>query len=218
MIIRINKLHFPVIVLGPGRRIGIWLQGCSIRCPGCCSRDTWDAAGGGDMSVDAIIRWCKVITNGELDGVTISGGEPFEQPAALGALLAALSAWKRNATLSFDVLVYTGKSRRYVERHFTELIALIDVIIPEPFRARLPTNGILFGSMNQSPWFVNEAVEEKFRAWMDREATSPRRRIQMTVDDSGIWMVGIPRAEELKRLEKDCLKGGLVLEKPSWRA
>ncbi len=43
MNILLNKAHFPVTVLGPGRRIGIWLQGCSIGCAGCISQDTWEA-------------------------------------------------------------------------------------------------------------------------------------------------------------------------------
>jgi anaerobic ribonucleoside-triphosphate reductase activating protein len=43
--IGLNRVHFPVTALGPGRRIGIWLQGCLIRCPGCMSLDTWAPAG-----------------------------------------------------------------------------------------------------------------------------------------------------------------------------
>ena len=42
--IGLNRVHFPVTALGPGRRVGIWLQGCSIRCPGCMSLDTWAPA------------------------------------------------------------------------------------------------------------------------------------------------------------------------------
>lgn len=42
MEIAINKIHFPVSTLGFGQRLGIWFQGCSIRCPGCISRDTWE--------------------------------------------------------------------------------------------------------------------------------------------------------------------------------
>ncbi|HSV19446.1 MAG TPA: 4Fe-4S cluster-binding domain-containing protein, partial [Casimicrobiaceae bacterium] len=41
--IELNKAHWPVTVLGPGKRIGLWLQGCSIHCPGCVSQDTWSA-------------------------------------------------------------------------------------------------------------------------------------------------------------------------------
>ena len=39
--VSISRLHFPVTTLGPGHRIGIWFQGCSIRCEGCLSMDTW---------------------------------------------------------------------------------------------------------------------------------------------------------------------------------
>ena len=42
MKIALNKVHFPITTLGHGRRVGIWTQGCSIHCPGCISRDTWE--------------------------------------------------------------------------------------------------------------------------------------------------------------------------------
>ncbi len=41
MELSLSRVHFPVTTLGPGRRLGIWFQGCSIRCPGCISADTW---------------------------------------------------------------------------------------------------------------------------------------------------------------------------------
>ena len=40
-LIRLNKAHYPVTALGPGRRIGLWLQGCALACPGCISQDSW---------------------------------------------------------------------------------------------------------------------------------------------------------------------------------
>ena len=49
MLIAINKAHYPVTVLGPGQRIGIWFQGCRIHCPGCVSQDTWAADPGKRM-------------------------------------------------------------------------------------------------------------------------------------------------------------------------
>ena len=83
--IALSRIHFPVTTLGPGRRIGIWFQGCSIRCPGCISMDTW-APGRGITTIDevvsAIAQWIPTA-----DGITISGGEPFDQPVALIELL-----------------------------------------------------------------------------------------------------------------------------------
>ena len=71
--ISVNKAHFPVTVLGPGRRIGLWLQGCNIGCKGCLSRDTWAREPGKDMAVDALLAWCEETSGGVLDGVAGHG-------------------------------------------------------------------------------------------------------------------------------------------------
>ena len=93
----LSRLHFPVTALGPGRRIGLWVQGCSIRCAGCISLDTW-APGKGSTTVAAvaevIMRWID-----EADGLTISGGEPLDQADAIrrhvGETGVALAAKRR---------------------------------------------------------------------------------------------------------------------------
>jgi anaerobic ribonucleoside-triphosphate reductase activating protein len=64
MKIAINKAHFPVTVLGPGRRIGIWTQGCRIHCKGCVSQDTWAADPGRETTVARLITWCRKTTGG----------------------------------------------------------------------------------------------------------------------------------------------------------
>ena len=55
MLIAINKAHYPVTVLGPGQRIGIWFQGCRIHCPGCVSQDTWAADPGKRMPLHELV-------------------------------------------------------------------------------------------------------------------------------------------------------------------
>jgi anaerobic ribonucleoside-triphosphate reductase activating protein len=67
MNIALNKAHFPVTVLGPGRRIGLWLQGCSIRCAGCVSRDTWEAGAGHAMPIERLLDWCRSVAAAGLD-------------------------------------------------------------------------------------------------------------------------------------------------------
>jgi anaerobic ribonucleoside-triphosphate reductase activating protein len=122
----LSKLHFPITALGPGRRIGIWVQGCSIRCAGCMSRDTW-AFSEGDEPVDALLnRMAPWLT--EADGVTISGGEPFDQPHGLLTLLSALSE-----RFDGDVLVYSGYRFEVLEARHGDALALIDALISEPF-------------------------------------------------------------------------------------
>jgi anaerobic ribonucleoside-triphosphate reductase activating protein len=85
--LELNKAHWPVTVLGPGRRIGLWVQGCTIGCRGCVSQDTWPRDPRKRIAVPELLDWCRRTAKDGPDGITISGGEPFEQPAGLRALL-----------------------------------------------------------------------------------------------------------------------------------
>jgi anaerobic ribonucleoside-triphosphate reductase activating protein len=109
MQVRLNKIHYPVTALGPGRRIGIWFQGCSIGCPHCVSRDTWVADARYLVGVANILVLCRELSDADTSGVTISGGEPFEQPDALVELLDGLHAWRRETEHPIDFLCYSGR-------------------------------------------------------------------------------------------------------------
>ena len=119
--IAISRLHFPVTTLGPGRRIGIWLQGCSIHCPGCISKDTWDPDQGW-TSVHSVIaavqHWMP-----DAQGITISGGEPLDQPVALRVLLQNL-----RRISDVDVLVYSGYFFNQLTEWLVHLILILTAI------------------------------------------------------------------------------------------
>ena len=145
----INKAHFPVTVLGPGRRIGIWVQGCSIGCKGCLSRDTWAQDASKEMSVADLLDWCEQTSGHVLDGVTISGGEPFEQPEALGRLLQGLARWRERQHLDFDILCYSGYPLATLRARHGALLEKMDAVIAEPFVDALPGDHPWCGSSNQ---------------------------------------------------------------------
>ena len=130
MKIAVNKAHFPVTVLGPGRRIGIWLQGCSIGCKGCVSQDTWARDAGREMTVAQLLSWCREVGGGALDGVTISGGEPFDQPQALAALLDGLIRWRADSAADFDILCYSGYPFARLQKAHEKLLRKLDALIP----------------------------------------------------------------------------------------
>jgi anaerobic ribonucleoside-triphosphate reductase activating protein len=148
MRIAINKAHFPVTVLGPGRRIGIWVQGCRIHCKGCVSQDTWATDPGRETTVAALMTWCRDTTRdgSAFDGVTISGGEPFDQPEALRALLDALLHWRTADGLDFDILCYSGYPLRHLQRKHASILARLDALIPEPFVEAQPITHLWRGS------------------------------------------------------------------------
>lgn len=217
MKIRINKVHFPVEVLGPGRRLGIWLQGCSLACKGCCSRDTWVADAGSEMDISALLDLCREMTDLPFHGVTVSGGEPFEQPVALHELLLALPELSNERSEQFDVLVYSGFSKSLLERKFPETLKLIDVLIPGPYVEKRTGSSVLAGSDNQVPRFANEVVQERYEEWMSNQSATTSRKLQATVDEAGIWLIGLPRRGDLEKMERQCLKEGLEFNSPSWR-
>jgi anaerobic ribonucleoside-triphosphate reductase activating protein len=79
------------LVNGPGSRAVIWLQGCSLNCPGCWNPLSHSIDAGISVEVASVVEWVADLQSNRLiDGLTISGGEPMEQASALLALLQAL--------------------------------------------------------------------------------------------------------------------------------
>lgn len=190
--IYISRLHFPVTTLGPGQRIGVWFQGCSIRCEGCISVDTW-RHGTGKTSVLDVIQQLQHWTE-FADGVTITGGEPFEQSTALIELLRQL-----NREEIGDVLVYTGYSKPQVQDSLDVVDGLIDALVSEPFEYRLSDTLPIRGSDNQILHFLTERGRRLFSRY--REPTDDSTLDAMFDEDGTVWFCGIPKRHDLKRLE-----------------
>ena len=217
MNILLNKAHFPVTVLGPGRRIGLWLQGCTIRCRGCVSQDTWPADPARAMPVAALVGWCKKVAAGGFDGVTISGGEPFDQPKALAALLDRLSAWRKDAGLDFDILCYSGYPLKALQKQHAKLLARLDAVIPEPYAAGRPLGTLWCGSDNQTLTPLSARGEVRYADWIAAPQLPEDKRMQISVEDGRLWMIGIPQRGDMAALEALCRERGLTLNEVSWR-
>lgn len=215
--LELNKSHWPVTVLGPGRRIGLWVQGCSIHCPGCVSQDTWPRDKTKTIAVRDVLAWCRKVTGNALDGVTISGGEPFEQPSALRALLDGLIAWRRTQGLDFDILCYSGYPLRTLEKQHAQLLALLDAIIPEPYVDGLPQGNVWRGSRNQPLVPLSDRGRVRYGPHIDEAADAGGKRMQATVEGGRVWMIGIPGRGDMAAVETLCASRGLTLTEVSWR-
>ena len=193
--IEISRLHFPVTTLGPGRRIGIWFQGCSIRCAGCISTDTW-VTGQGPTTTESVIAALRPWLP-HAEGITISGGEPFDQPDALTILLQDL----RGLT-PVDVLVYSGYPLKVLSEWLQKNSVLLDALITEPFDARSEQTLPLRGSANQQLYFISELGRERFSSF-NRPIQSADRRLDVMFDQDGsVWLAGIPLAGDFDRLRQ----------------
>lgn len=195
-----SRVHFPVTTLGPGRRLGVWLQGCSIRCPGCISVDTWDARVGG-VAIDQLLAELERHAGGA-DGLTVSGGEPFDQPDALAALL---RRWRDSSDRS--TLVFTGRELEDVAPWLERNPDLVDALMTGPFRSDLPQTLALRGSDNQRLHALTPLGTAVLA--FDRPAGAGDRRLDVMFDEDGdAWMAGIPARGDVGRLRRSLAAAG----------
>ena len=101
MKLRLSGIKPESVVDGPGIRFVLYVQGCSRRCPGCHNPGTHDPAGGVEADLGLVLGWIRE-ARPALDGVTFSGGEPFEQAEALAELA------KGVRRLGLDIVIYSG--------------------------------------------------------------------------------------------------------------
>ncbi len=138
---------------GPGVRACIWVQGCSIGCPGCAVPHTWPRNGGELVDVDELVtRICSIAG---LEGVTFVGGEPFEQPQAL----AEVGRKVREQGLS--VVTFSGMYLQDIQEKqdpgCDALLSTTDLLIDGPYIRELPDETRPWvGSANQRFHFLTD--------------------------------------------------------------
>ena len=204
----VSRLHHPVTALGPGVRAGIWVQGCTIGCHGCLARDTWEARPERAVPVADVLAWLAGLPE-PLDGVTVSGGEPLQQPGPLGELLRGVHEWRGDRPV--DVLLYTGLPWSRARR--VPATAWCDAVIAGPYVARRNRGELpLRGSANQRVVPLTELGRQRYGP----AATLPPRSLQASVVDGRLWLIGIPRAGEPERLAAGLAARGVTVEGESW--
>lgn len=145
MKIRIAGLVNDSIVDGPGLRLTVFTQGCPHHCPGCHNPQSHDFSGGELRDTKEILEIMR--DNILLDGVTLSGGEPFAQPEACTEIAKAAHE------AGLNVWCYTGYLYEELIKgcpEWLELLKNVDVLVDGPFVMSLRTLDARFrGSSNQ---------------------------------------------------------------------
>lgn len=158
MKIRIAGIVNDSIVDGPGFRLSIFTQGCPHACPGCHNPQTHDFAAGRDEDTEAIIE--KMHKNPLLDGITLSGGEPFCQPRPCAELARAAHE------SGLNVWCYTGYTfEELIKMQNPDQLALlesVDVLVDGRFVLQQRTLECRFrGSSNQRLLDVRQSLVSK---------------------------------------------------------
>ena len=179
--LRIARTLTSTVSEGPGRRSAVWVQGCTIRCPGCFNPQLWTSRGG--VVVDTVefseTTLREALAAG-VEGVTLLGGEPFEQAAPL-ALLGERFRAEGLSVMTFTGYEYDDLLTWSAERaDIAALLDATDLLADGPFLAdRLDSTRPWIGSTNQSL----RPLTERYRNELAHDL--PPDRVEVTIDPAG---------------------------------
>ena len=163
-------------VNGPGNRFVLWTQGCSKGCSECFNPETWSREIYKEFSP---IELFEIIKNFEVDGITISGGDPLEQEDELLELLMLLSTIR----LRKGVILFSGFTRAEISSNIIreKCLSYIDVLIDGRYEKNLKVDFSLKGSSNQEFYFFsNKILSDELHFDQEIEISSLEGDIMMT--------------------------------------
>jgi len=177
------SMAYPVTSLGPGNRLVLWVAGCDKRCRGCISPEMQPRGAGKPVPAEVLLS--RILDLGvSVDGVTISGGEPFDQADALIELLSAL----RGRRPAWNVLMYTGYLIEEIQADAgprTKLLNYADILIDGPYRRRVPRKHPLTGSGNQRVHYLTE-LGQSLKAQVD---AFPAEKVNLGLGTGSLDMI-----------------------------
>ena len=136
---------------GPGARYALWVQGCPLRCKGCCNPHMLEDRLAELVEVDALAE--EILAASDIEGITYVGGEPFWQAGALADLSRRLRAE------GLSVMTFTGMTLKHIKRQerddFEAFLAQIDLLVDGPYiQSRHVDDRRWIGSSNQRVHFL----------------------------------------------------------------
>ena len=184
----VARILYPVEVLGPGKRLGIWVCGCRRGCKGCSNPELWVQKPEYEVTVEDIMSLVSRISDlHKIDGFTISGGEPMDQPEGLSQLITQLSAYSK------DILIYTGyridELKKREDPATNIILARTAVLIDGEYREEESMDVLLRGSSNQRIHILIPEMAEGYEKYL----ASAHNQIQNFTTLNGVVSVGIHR-------------------------
>lgn len=188
---QIERAMLGIRTLGPGNRFVIWVNGCYRKCVGCVSQRLQAF---NPFNEQNVIKYLSQFNLSKVDGVTISGGEPFEQYMDL---CKAVKYFNQQGIE--DILIYTGytidelRARKNAEIDY--ILEHIAVLIDGPYIQELDSGyGNLKGSDNQRVIILNPKVNRLYD-----EYYSPTRTMQEFYIGNIVLAAGIPDEDYIKK-------------------
>ncbi len=184
--IRLAKILPRSSIYGPGRRMVIWVQGCSLACEGCWNEDLWPFQGGESVSIDSII---DSIDLGEIEGITLLGGEPLQQPKSTLALI------QKAKSVGLTTMLYTGFEPHEIKGPASKALLLSDIAVVGRYRQEERDINLRWrGSSNQRVLLISEKYANLNIDEMNE--------VEVHMDEEGrIELVGYPTIGLIRDIE-----------------
>lgn len=181
----LGRIYYPVKTLGPGNRVGIWLNGCNRGCAGCISPELQHYDASKEITVKELMLMIHRIQY-PIEGFTISGGEPFYNPDALNEIVQSL------ADVCDDILIYTGYTIEELRLQENEAINTVlntcAALIDGSYIKELNDNRGLRGSSNQKCLIFK--YQDKYKG-----IETADRALQNVMYGNKVLTIGIPQGD-----------------------
>jgi len=207
--LRTARMQDHTAALGPGIRAVVWFHGCALNCQGCIAKEMNESS--------SFTAWAptqladRVLSVKGIEGVTLSGGDPFDQQ--LDALWEFMEAIKLKSDLS--ILSYTGRTLSHLrndpnESAIQKILGALDILIDGPYVESLNDGSLWRGSSNQKVHFLSA----RYASLENMVATEKSRKLEVNLSSSGDFdLTGIPPVGFLESLQTRLLEKGLLLRR-----
>ena len=156
MLVNVAQIVTQSSIYGPGVRAVVWLQGCSLHCPGCWNKEMWSHAPHKLYNIDELWE-ALCLGEGQVEGVTLLGGEPLDQAIAIRAIA------KRAQSEGLSLVLFTGYELAEInDMGCADILNDVDILITGRYVESLQTlEHQWIGSTNQEIHFLSTRYDEQ---------------------------------------------------------
>ena len=191
------------LVNGPGKRFVIWLQGCPFHCQGCINPELWSFTPNKLYSIEQMLK--LLFSTSGVEGVTLSGGEPFEQAYPLYFFT------KEAKKHGLSIMSYSGYTFKELcnkkDRYVHLLLSQLDILIDGKFELDKAAHLLWRGSKNQKVHFLSNRYKN-YISKVDNEDL----QIEFHLQEGKMFLTGNFDWELLKAYEKKLKELGILID------
>lgn len=163
----IDRILYPITSLGPGKRLVIWTVGCHKKCDRCANPELREFDKSKEMGLKEFSMTLEMLNNKQIDGFTLTGGEPFCHSKQLPKFISEMKKY------SNDILVFSGYSTDELNQMETEdptirlIRSMVSVMVLGEYKDNLNDNKTsLVASSNQEIVYEDKSVRSKYEEYM----------------------------------------------------